>query len=660
MPATLRPLTLDDLPRIPEVFSLALSPDGSRLAFVIETTDETTNRARHRLVLLELDQDGRPRGGTRTIARGSTKLGQPRWSPDGSRLAYVDDPSGLPQLWAWTTATGARRPLTTHPNGIGSPAWSPDGASLVVIADAAQRMTDPVPLDESDPRRRVVRVKGLRHKVEGRGWLTIDGPRRHLWLVDAATGSLQQLTEGDAEVGSPAWSPDGRAIAFMADRSADRDRHFGGEAIHVVDVTTRAVRRLTAEGVTCGNPAWSPDGGRIAYLRSESPLQVDGHLERLWVADVASDEERCWTRDHDRPIGFRPGGYRTPTAPSWTPDGAAVLQIAADGGRSHLARITADRVEHLTQGREVVAAFTSSDDRARVALLRHDPTTPAEPWLWQPGRPTRRLWPTWPRALSRAQRVDPAPFTIDRPDGTPIDAWLLMPPPAPAGDQTSLVLLVHGGPHNAFGERFTPDAQLLAAAGHTVLLVNPRGSGGYGEAFGRAVIGDWGGEDLADLLAALDHVLAAHPDRLDPARTAINGGSFGGFMATWAITQTDRFACAVAGAPVTWLEGMELTSDIGLTWSRAERGALDASDRSPLAGAARIRTPLLLYHGESDLRVPIAQSEALLAAITTAGGEAELLRVPGEGHVLPGDASPVHARLVREAILAFLARHLDG
>jgi len=178
------------------------------------------------------------------------------------------------------------------------------------------------------------------------------------------------------------------------------------------------------------------------------------------------------------------------------------------------------------------------------------------------------------------------------------------------------------------------------------------------------VIGDWGGADLEDLLAVLDETLARHADLLDPQRTAIMGGSYGGFMATWAITQTERFTCAVAGAPVTWQEAMALTSDIGMTWAVAEQAGVDGrppardADRSPLHGASRITTPLLLYHGESDLRVPIAQSEALLAAITAAGGHAELLRVPGEGHVLPGDASPVHARQVREAVLAFLSRHL--
>jgi dipeptidyl aminopeptidase/acylaminoacyl peptidase len=659
-----RPLTLDDLPGIPEVFSLALSPDGSRLAFVVETADETVNRTRHRLLVRTLDDRGRPAGATRTVTRGGAKLGQPRWSPDGRTLAYVDDRGGTSQLWTWDPATDERRRLTAHPTGVGTPAWSPDGRWLVVIADAARRLDDPVPISERDPARRVLLVRGHRHRVEGRGWLATDGPRRHLWLVDATDGALRQLTDGDAEVDAPAWSPDGRAIAFMADRSPDRDRHFGGEQIHAVEVGSRAVRRLTAEGVTCANPAYAPDGGRVAYLRAESPIQVDGHLERLWVVDLADGRETCWTRTLDRPIGFRPGGYRTPTAPAWTPDGAAVLQIAADGGRSHLARIGPAGVERLTDGRESILAFSASEDRCRVALLRADAATPVEPWLWQAGRPPRRLWRGWPRKGDTASPVEPERMIIERPDGVSIEAWLLLP--VAVASPAPLVLLVHGGPHNAFGERFAADAQWLAGAGHAVLMANPRGSGGGSEAFGRAVIGDWGGADLEDLLAVVDAALDQHPARVDSERVAIMGGSFGGFMATWAITRTDRFRCAVAGAPVTWLEGMLRTADIGPTWTAGELGGpprerlARAAARSPITAVERIRTPLLLYHGEADLRVPISQSEALLAAITEVGGEAELLRVPGEGHVLPGDASPVHARRVREVILAFLARHLHA
>jgi dipeptidyl aminopeptidase/acylaminoacyl peptidase len=197
-----------------------------------------------------------------------------------------------------------------------------------------------------------------------------------------------------------------------------------------------------------------------------------------------------------------------------------------------------------------------------------------------------------------------------------------------------------------------------------VLQVNPRGSGSYGEAFARAVIRDWGGADWEDIVAVLDSVLADEAAGIDPARTALTGGSYGGFMTCWAITQTDRFAVALAGAPLTNLESMYGTADIGPSWFADEIGGtpLDAYDRfrsrSALPLAARVRTPLLLYHGEADLRVPIEQSEQFFTALTALGHDVELLRVPAEGHVLPSDASPVHRRIVRETILEWLDRYL--
>jgi dipeptidyl aminopeptidase/acylaminoacyl peptidase len=247
--------------------------------------------------------------------------------------------------------------------------------------------------------------------------------------------------------------------------------------------------------------------------------------------------------------------------------------------------------------------------------------------------------------------------------------WLTLPP-AGAPDRRSaaglpLAMTVHGGPHNAFGETFYADIQLDAAAGYAVLAVNPRGSGSYDEAFGRSVVADWGGADYADLMAALDAVIDAADPPIDSARLAIGGGSYGGFMACWAITQSDRFAVALAGASATNLETEYGTSDIGPTWLRAEQGGspldIEAAyrGRSPIRFANRVRTPVLLYHGEADLRVPIEQSEQFFTALTALGRDVELVRVPAEGHVLPGGASPVHARAVREIVLEWLERYLD-
>ncbi len=235
---------------------------------------------------------------------------------------------------------------------------------------------------------------------------------------------------------------------------------------------------------------------------------------------------------------------------------------------------------------------------------------------------------------------------------------------AASSDPLPLLLTIHGGPHNAFGETFYPDIQLNAAAGYAVLAVNPRGSGSYDEAFARAVVGDWGGEDYEDLMAALDAVIAAGDPAIDPSRLAIGGGSYGGFMTCWAVTRTDQFRVGLAGASITNLETEYGTADIGPSWLAAEQTGTPWEReelyraRSPIRFADRVRTPLLLYHGEADLRCPIEQSEQFFTALTAYGRDVELMRVPGEGHVLPGDASPVHRRAVREAILEWLARHV--
>ena len=382
------------------------------------------------------------------------------------------------------------------------------------------------------------------------------------------------------------------------------------------------------------------------------------------MADVGSGREECWTAGVDRSVGFRPGGYRTPSPPAWTPDGRSVITLLADEGTTQLVRLGAgeEPPTWLTRARHVVQEVSLAADGRRAALLRTDAVTPSELWLWEDGGEAARLAGFNDSVLREVVVRRPEPREVRRPDGFVIHGWLTKPGvrlPAP------LVLMVHGGPHNAFGHTFSPDLQLWAGAGYAVLQVNPRGSGSYGEAFARAVLLDWGGADWEDIVAVLDTVLDDPGSGVDRRRTAIMGGSYGGFMTCWAVTQTDRFAVASAGAPLTNLESEYGTADIGPTWFAEEQGGtpLTAQDRyrarSALPLADRVTTPLLLYHGEADLRVPIEQSEQFFTALTALGREVELLRVPREGHVLPGDASPVHRRLVREAIRDWFARYLE-
>jgi dipeptidyl aminopeptidase/acylaminoacyl peptidase len=659
-----RPLQLSDLADLKTISDPQISPDGATSAFVVETIHPETNEVRQRIWLV----DALGRAEPRPFTAGEKQDTQPRWSPNGLTLAFVSNRSGSKQLCLIDLRGGEPRQLTKHPTDVLDPAWSPDGKQLAFVANGAPDRREAMVLDETDDRKRIVWVREYRHRGDGRGYYgTL---RRHVWLVDVATGATTQLTDGGADDGSPAWSPVGSTIAFVSDRSAERDWHWGGEAIHLVDVATGRVRRLTPENGRAAHPSWSPDGRAIAYPGNGHPHESSPINTRLWVVDVATGEPRSLTDDLDQSVGQRPSGYLAPSPPVWTPDGRALLYLIGTGPSTHVWRIDlADgRRTPLTHGRFTVQTITACADANRLALSVIDPTTPSEVWIRDASSSDERgARPV--TALNRELRdqlslTAPRDLQITRPDGTVVDGWLLEPPGEQRGPRP-LVLSVHGGPHNYFGDTFYVDHHLFAAKGYVVLYLNPRGSGGKTEAFASAVVADWGGEDYQDLLAVLDDVIERGDPPIDPRRLAITGGSYGGFMTCWAITQTDRFAVAVAGAPVTNLVSAFGTGDLGATWGVREQGGVPTErieaylGRSPVMHVAGVTAPLLLYHGESDLTVPVTQSEEMFTALARRGKTVELIRIPTESHgALSG--TPAHRLNVRQAILDWLGKYLNA
>ena len=647
-----RALSLDDLARLLNVSDPQISPDGQRVAFVVETTAEDENQVYSHLWLADL-ADGSPR----PLTSGKKRDSQPRWSPDGQTLAFVSDRNSSRQIWLLSLAGGEPRQVSQHPVGAREPVWSPDGSRIAFLAPGAPRRGDLVVRESTDDRARAIRVTSHRHKLDGVGYF--GGQQTHLWLIDLATGVASQLTDGAAEDGDPCWSPDGARIAFVSDRSPRRDDHYGGGAIHVLTLATGEVARVTPEEGRAAHPSWSPSGDWIAYPGSDLADEASPANTRLWVIRPDGSGARCLTADLDRSVGQRPSGYLSPSAPAWAGD--ALIYQLGEGPATALVRFGPGGREALTSGRRVVQSFTLDATGQRAALLVTDPVTPPEVWLWDAdtgARPISALNASLLRNLTLAQPTD---LRLTRPDGTEVEGWLLMPT-VTTGGPVPVLLVVHGGPHNYFGDNFAFDHQLYAAQGYAVLYGNPRGSGGYSEAFAGAVCRDWGGEDFQDLLALLDRTIASDPT-IDSTRQGIVGHSYGGFMTCWAVGQTDRFAAAVSGACISNLVSFYGTSDIGASWGRREFGGTpyERSDwytaRSPLTYAPRVKTPLLLYHGEADLRCPVEQSEQMFTALHQLGKTVEFVRVPGEPHgVLSG--SPAHRRAVREAILGWFGRYL--
>lgn len=647
-----RILALEDLTRFVAVSDPRISPDGAQIAYVLESLDLDENETRSAIWVVPY-AGGEPR----QLTAGRRHDSAPRWSPDGQMLAFVSDREGTRQIYLLPLGGGEPRRLTDHPVGAHDPEWSPDGRRLAFLADGADRRSEPVPVFEKDGRRRVVRVSEHRHKLDGRGFR---GPAaRHVWQVDVATGEMAQLTDGPHDDWSLAWSPNGGAIAFISDRAGGRDLHYEGGQLHVLDVATGVLRRLTSDESRAANPAWAPDGRRIAYVAAIGPHDASPSDNQLWLADAAGGEPACLSAALGRAVGVRPAGYLTPSRPTWHE--GALYYLAGTGGATHLWRFDGAEPTRVTEGGHAALELTAAG--GRFAMTVATSTSPAELHVWDPAGGARSLTSHNARLLGELDL--PAPERLDfARDDAAYEGWLIRPPAAArAAGPVPLVLSVHGGPHNYFGETWNLDHQLFAARGYAVLYVNPRGSGGYGEGFAGLVVGDWGGEDFADQLAAIDRVLERADPPVDARRLAIFGSSYGGFMTCWALTQTDRFAVGVAGACISNLVSFYGTSDLGASWGAMEFGGTPDErldwylGRSPLTHARRVTAPLLLYHGEDDLRCPIEQSEQMFTALRRLGRTVEMVRLPGENHgALAG--TPVHRVEARRCILDWLSSHL--
>jgi dipeptidyl aminopeptidase/acylaminoacyl peptidase len=608
----------------------ALSPDGREIVYVLATADAAADRTVRTLWRL-------PRAGqARQLTRGTADA-CPAWSPDGTRVAFLRADDGPPQVWLLPMDGGEPEPLTTLPLGAGAPVWSPDGSKIAFSASADLRAT---PGEDEEARKR--RAAGpivadrLDYKADGAGLLgTV---RQHLHVLDVETRECRQVTNGDWHAGSPAWSPDGSRVAFSAATASDADLDYGAP-VYVIDVTVAgAVPRLAAlaDGVA-GPVLWSADGA--ALLVVGTPGRSIGHLSLLRVP-LDGGEIVNLAAVLDRNVMAGGPGY--PGAlPQLTDGGATVLFCVRDRGCSHLYAVPADgggpprpvlggtgRVVSGMSAAEATAAVVLATPTSYGEIVTVDLISGAETVRTSHGQPGIELF-------IRAERE----FAIS--DGTTVHGWVIRDPAATTPGP--LLLDIHGGPHNAWNGAADPARlyhQELAARGWTVLLVNPRASDGYGEAFFTAAAGAWGVADAKDLLEPVDALVAE--GIADPGRLAVAGYSYGGYMTCYLTSRDGRFAAAVAGGAVSDPTSVAGTSDVGHALAQEEWGAADRSEMSPLAHADAVRTPTLLLHGEADLRCPVGQAEQWHTALREQGVPVRLVRYPGASHLFILDGAPSH------------------
>jgi dipeptidyl aminopeptidase/acylaminoacyl peptidase len=633
-----------------------LSPDGKTVAYVVGAVEAKANDYRGAIWLASADGATEPR----PFTSGAKRDADPRWSPDGSRLAFTSSREGkVMQLYVMPLAGGEPRKLTSLKEDVTHPAWSPDGSMIAFVA----RVPDAAYDEEDDKRRQPRRFTRLQYKLDSVGWT---GDRRqHLFTVAAdGGGEPVQLTDGDFEDTGPAWSPDGATLAFVSARQPDWDLEMVSD-VYLVAAKGGEPQRLTQGGGSIDGVSWSPDGAWLAAQRCPGVFDEPKHTQ-IAVVDAAGGVIELLTTDLD----LNCGTYPQLREPVW--DGSDIVFALEDHGNTHLYRVAADgtRVPVLAVGGErTVTGFDVAG--GRLVYSADEPTRPSELFAAAPRSAAageRRLTKVGDafaagRELAAAER-----FTATSADGSEVDAWVMKPVGYEPGQKYPTLLNIHGGPFCQYGNAFFDEFQVYCGAGYVVVFSNPRGSSGYSEEWGRAIRGPgaagpgWGSVDYADCMAVTEEAVRRY-DFIDGQRLGVIGGSYGGYMTSWIVSHTDRFKAAVSERAVNQLVSEWGSSDFG--WDlKGYVGTFVFEDVdaylsiSPATYAERIHTPLMILHSEKDLRCAVEQAEHLFVTLRLLKRPVELVRFPEESHELTRSGSPAHRVQRFQIVLEWFDRHL--
>ncbi len=666
-----RRITEKDLLKFKWVADPQISPDGRRVAYVLVEVNQKEDRYDTSIWLL--DTAG---GAPRRITAGP-RDGAPRWSPDGRTLAFTRSTGSDPQqIYLLSLEGGEGRKLTDLPRGTGAAVWSPDGKTIAFSSSTKPEDIERKKKGEKEEKKSDVRIINRAiYRFNNAGFLDPDRPS-HIWTVPVDLSRMEpaeakQITSGKYSEGIVGWSRDGATIHFSSNRVDETYYNDPDSNLYAVPAASGEFKVVLDINGPVGNASLAPDGRRWAFAGFLNPPQpLSSQQADVFVFD---GQPRNLTADFDFDIG---AGVISDQAPPrgggddeilWTPDGRWLLLATTRHGASNLGRMDAasGRMEPLTEGQHDVLAWTASDDRGKVALTISTPTLLGELFVLDTAtKKLTQLTRVNDELFSQLQLSEPEEIWYTSFDGKKIHGWILKPPDFNPAKKYPLILEIHGGPHTEYGWAFFHEFQWMAAKGYVVLYTNPRGSTSYGQEFANIIQHRYPGDDYKDLMIGVDELLQR--GYVDAQRLGVTGGSGGGLLTNWTVTQTTRFAAAVSQRSVAdWLS-FWYTADFTLfrpTWFRKYpfQDPEEYLNRSPVRFVEKVTTPLMFIHSEEDWRTPPGQgAEPMFRALKALKKTTVMVRFPGESHDLSRGGKPAHRVERLQHIVNWMDIYLQG
>ncbi|HYM22707.1 MAG TPA: S9 family peptidase [Vicinamibacterales bacterium] len=686
---TKRFITEMDLFKFTWIADPQISPDGSTVAFVRVTVNEKENRYETSLYAVPANGGERPRRLTSGIHDTS-----PRWAPDGKSIAFVraidkDGKTQAPQIDLLALDGGEARPLTDVERGASGPVWSPDGKTIAFSTPTGRSGRDGQDgrngQDKDGHKSDVTVVTRAVYRANGNPGYVDNEHHSHIFTVPVQLPGSDvgrsltptQVTDGDFDERDVTWSRDGGTIYFTSIRVPEPYYDDADSDLYSVAAGGGAIKKLASIDGGISDLSVSPDGRRIAFVGTLRGKPIRSYSQPdLWVVDASGGAPKNLTSDYDFDIAGGIGGDQA--APRgqnrkpilWSPDQQSLIVVSAERGSSNLERvnIATGRVEPLTNGLHDIVAFSATPDASRIAATVSTQTDIGDISIFDGRagqvRPPHTVTKVNEDLFNGIQQSEPEELSYRSFDGKPIQGWILKPPDFDPSKKYPMILEIHGGPHSAYGNTYTHEFQWMAAKGYVVLFINPRGSTSYGQDFGNIIQYHYPGDDYKDLMAGVDEVLKR--GYVDANRLGVTGGSGGGLLTNWTITQTQRFKAAVAQRDIADWYGFWFTADFTLfqpTWFRKApwEDPQDFAARSPITHVANVTTPTMYVLGDQDYRTPPADGgEMMFRALKYRHIPTVMVRFPRETHELSRSGEPWHRVERLQHIVGWMDQWLMG